>query len=110
MTYKFPTFVPRVAKSLFSAKIPFLVSPFKSEDFPALVYPTIPIVGMPFFLRDSLWSFLIFAYSLSLSSIFLVFSFKCLFMISVLVSPDPLVAPAPHEADPPCFERIIPIP
>jgi len=39
-----PTLVPRVAKSLSSASTHFFVREFVSVDFPALVYPTTPIV------------------------------------------------------------------
>ena len=53
ITYRFQTFVHNVAKSLFSARTHFLVKPFRSEDFPAFVYPTIPTVGIHFFMRAS---------------------------------------------------------
>ena len=56
ITYRFQTFVHKVAKSLFSARTHFLVKPFKSEDFPAFVYPTIPTVGIHFLIRSTSWS------------------------------------------------------
>jgi hypothetical protein len=37
ITYKFPTFVPSVANSLFSANTHFLVNQFNNEDFHAFV-------------------------------------------------------------------------
>jgi len=108
---RFPTFVPRVAKSLFSARTPFFVSPLSKEDFPTLVYPTIPTVGIPFFLRASRWSILILAYSVSFFSILKILSLRCLLILSVLLSPSPLIAPhQPEEAEPPCLESSIPIP
>ena len=51
--HTFHTEVPRVAKSLSSASTHFFVSVLKSDDFPALVYPTIPTVGNFFLLRFS---------------------------------------------------------
>ena len=87
-----------------------MVNEFKSEDLPAFVYQTIPTVGMPFLILPSLWSLRIFSYSLSLPSIFMTFSFKCLFILSVLVSPIPLVAPPPDPLLPHCLESSIPMP
>lgn len=86
-----------------------MVITFKSDDFPVLVYPTIPTVGIPFLILHSLWSFLIFSYSLSDFSYFKTFSFKCLFMTSVLVSPCPLLAPHPQPLFPHCLESSSPI-
>ena len=51
--YILPTFVPSVAKSLFSASTHFFVSAFMSVDFPALVYQTIPTVANPFLFLHS---------------------------------------------------------
>ena len=54
MIKRFPTCVPRVAKSLFSARTHFFVRAFNRDDFPELVYPTIPTVGIPFLFLPSL--------------------------------------------------------
>ena len=102
----FPTLVPSVAKSLFSASTHLSVIALRSDDLPALVYPTIPTVGSHFFFLKSLWSLRIFSYSLSFFSILRILSFKCLFIISVLVSPCPLASFDHHH----CLLSSIPIP
>ncbi len=48
-----PTLVPRVAKSLSSASTHLCVRVLNREDFPALVYPTIPTVFSHFRFRHS---------------------------------------------------------
>ena len=83
---------------------------FSNDDFPVLVYPTIQTVGIHFLILESLWSLRICSYSLSSFSIFRILYFKCLFMISVLVSPIHLIAHFPHPALPHCLESSIPIP
>ncbi len=107
--YTFPTCVHSVANNLFSARTHFFVNQFNNDDLPALVYHTIPIVGIHFFVLPSLWSLRIFSYSLSLASIFNVFSCKCLFILSVFVSPIPLVAHQPLPLLHHCLESSIPI-
>ena len=109
-TYIFPTFVQSVAKSLFSASTHFFVIAFKSEDLPAFVYHTIQITGYHFFILLCLCKFLIFSNSLSLSLIFICFSFKCLFILSVFVSPSHLVAPLHHQLFHHCLLNSIHIP
>lgn len=116
MIHIFPTLVPSVAKSLFSANTHLLVRELSIDDFPALVYQTIPTVGNHFLFLDSLCSLRIFSYSLSLFSILRILSLKCLFMISVLVSPCHLEArdqlDQPDPPDPPhhCLLSSRPIP
>jgi len=115
MIHILPTLVQSVANSLFSAKTHLLVSELRREDFPALVYQTIPTVGSHFLILDSLWSLRIFSYSLSFCSILRILSLKCLFMISVLVSHCHLEArdqldPPDHPDPPHCLLSSIPIP
>jgi len=115
ISHIFPTLVHSVAKSLFAAKTHLLVSELSIDDLPALVYHTIPTVGNPFLFLDSLWSLRIFSYSLSLCSILRILSLKCLFMISVLVSPCHLderdqLDPPDHPDQPHCLLSSIPIP
>lgn len=112
----FPTLVQSVAKSLFSASTHLLVRELRIDDLPALVYHTIPTVGNPFLFLDSLCSLRIFSYSLSLCSILRILSLKCLFIISVLVSPchlearDPLDPPDPPDPPHHCLLSSRPIP
>jgi len=109
-TYILPTFVHKVAKSLFSARTHFFVIAFNSEDLPAFVYHTIPITGSHFFILLCLCKFLIFSNSFSLSLIFCCLSFKCLFILSVFVSPNHLVAPLHHPEFHHCLLNSIHIP
>lgn len=109
-TYIFPTFVPSVAKSLFSARTHFFVIAFNSDDLPAFVYHTIQITGNPFLILLCLCKSLIFSNSLSLSLIFCCLSFKCLFILSVFVSQSHLVAPLHHPEFHHCLLSSIHIP
>lgn len=106
MIHILPTLVPSVANNLFSANTHLFVSALSIDDFPALVYHTIPTVGNHFLFLDSLCNFLILSYSLSFVSILSILSLKCLFMISVLVSPTHLDNFDHHH----CLLSSIPIP
>ena len=54
MRKRLPTCVHKVANNLFSASTHLPVRKFKRDDLPTFVYPTIPIVSIPFFLLPSL--------------------------------------------------------
>ena len=99
-----------MAKSLFSAKTHFLVNAFKREDLPAFVYHTIHITGSHFFCLLCLCRSLIFSNSFNFSLIFICLSFRCLFILSVLVSPSHLVAQDHHHEFHPCLLNSIHIP
>jgi len=109
-TYILPTFVHKVAKSLSSASTHFFVIAFKRDDLPAFVYHTIQMTGSHFFCLLCLCRFLIFSNSLSLSLIFICFSLRCLFILSVFVSPSHLVAPLHHPLFHHCLLSSIHIP
>ena len=95
----------RVAKSLSSASMPASVILLRKVDFPALVYPTMAITGIP----SDILCFLSVSLELSTFSISLL-SWLTLSLIALLSdssfdSPGPLV-PIP----PPSLERFFPSP
>gem|GEM_PF-737844 len=106
----FHTLVQSVAKSLFSASTHFLVNMFSNDDFHAFVYHTIHIIGSHFLILLCLCRFLICSNSFNFSFILICLSFRCLFILSVLVSHNHLIAPPPPPLLHHCLLSSIPIP